>query len=58
MTNKLTIFDREELTRLGGDELTKFRKGEFANIAGRQINNPGRMPPNAQKSFQYENLLT
>ena len=58
MTNKLTIFDREALTRLGGDELTKFRKGEFANIAGRQIINPGRMPPNAQKSFQYENLLT
>merc|ERR1711872_220663 len=51
-------FSREELTRLGGDELTKFRKGEFANIAGRQIINPGRMPPNAQKSFQYENLLT
>ena len=54
----LTIFDREELTRLGGDEMTKFRKGEFANIAGRQIINPGRMPPTAQKSFQYENLLT
>ena len=58
LTNKLTIFDREELTRLGGDELTKFRKGEFVNIAGRQIINPGRMPPTAQKSFQYENLLT
>merc|ERR1712180_29531 len=49
---------REELTRLGGDEMTKFRKGEFANIAGRQIVSPGRMPPTAQKSFQYENLLT
>ena len=58
LTNKLTIFDREELTRLGGDKMTKFRKGEFANIAGRQIINPGRMPPTAQKSFQYENLLT
>merc|ERR1711963_126096 len=49
---------REALTRLGGDEMTKFRKGEFSNIAGRQIINSGRMPPTAQKSFQYENLLT